>query len=298
MSYNSSINVLLRYQKTRIPWVIFAPLAFFLCVASATGRWPFDAAAWCLNWVIALCLVVQFRLWDDLVDVESDRLIHPGRVLCHTKSHQVFWGILGLLLMLNSVMIASFKSSYSLGVFLILNVSYLTWYSNLRKVISNMVVSHSIVLAKYPVFVFLLSGSHSDARAGLPLSYGMVVTFLCFFAYELQHDQRLRAKRHATSLLACVFFALWFVAILMLIELRSHASNLAFFQAGLLAVGSIVLAYLLQLYRVRAAPGLWCFGVFFVAFAWLLNFALGSCGPFDPPRGDRPTTSHVKLNFL
>lgn len=297
MLYNSSINVLLRYQKTRIPWSIFASLALFLCIASETGRWPFGAAAWCLTWVMALCLVVQFRLWDDLADVESDRLIHPERVLCQTKSHQIFWGILGLLLMVNTVLIAVFRSNDSLGVFLILNVSFLIWYSNLRKVISNMVVSHSIVLAKYPVFVFLLSGSHSEARACLPLSYGMVVTFLCFFAYELQHDQRLRAHRHATSLLACVFFALWFVAILMLIELRSHASNLAFVQAGLLAAGSIILAYLFQQYRVRAAPGLWHFGVFFVAFAWLLNFALGSCGPFDPLRGDSPATSHVKTKF-
>ena len=298
MLYNSSTNVLLRYQKTRIPWVIFAPLALFLCVASATGRWPFDAAAWCLNWVMALCMIVQFRLWDDLSDVESDRLIHPGRVLCQTKSHQIFWVILGLLLIVNTVLIASFKSYHSLGVFLILNVSYFIWYSIPRKVTSNMVLSHSIVLAKYPVFVFLLNGSHSDARAGLPLGYGMVVTFLCFCAYELQHDQRLRAKRHATVLLACEFSALLFVATLMLIELRSKASILALVQIGLLAVGGIVLTYLLQLCRVRAAPGLWYFGVFFVAFAWLLNFALGSCGLFDPPRGDSPTTSHVKLNFL
>ena len=297
MLYNSSTNVLLRYQKTRIPWVIFAPLALFLCVASATGRWPFDAAAWCLNWGMALSLVVQFRLWDDLADVGSDRLIHPGRVLCQTKSLQIFWGILGLLLIVNTLLIASYKSTHSLGVFLILNVSYLMWYSIPRKLNSDMIVSHSIVLAKYPVFVFLLSGSHAAERAGLQLGYGMVVTFLCFCAYELQHDQRLRATHHATSLLAYEFFALVLAAILMLFELLSNASSLAFLQAGLTVVGSVVLAYLWQRYRVRDDARFRHFAVFFVAFAWLLNFAWAVAGPFDPPLGDSSTTSHVKIEF-
>ncbi len=297
MLYNSSTNVLLRYQKTRIPWVIFAPLALFLCVASATGRWPFDAAAWCLNWGMALSLVVQFRLWDDLADVGSDRLIHPGRVLCQTKSLQIFWGILGLLLIVNTLLIASYKSTHSLGVFLILNVSYLMWYSIPRKLNSDMIVSHSIVLAKYPVFVFLLSGSHAAERAGLQLGYGMVVTFLCFCAYELQTDQRLRATHHATSLLAYEFFALVLVAILMLFELLIKASSLAFLQAGLTVVGSAVLAYLRQRYRVRDEARLRHFVVFFVAFAWLLNFAWAVAGPFDPPLGDSRTTSHVKIEF-
>ena len=296
MLYNSSTKVLLRYQKTRIPWVIFAPLALFLCVASATGRWPLDAAAWCLNWGMALSLVVQFRLWDDLADVGSDRLIHPGRVLCQSKSLQIFWGILGLLLIVNALVSASFKSTHSLGVFLILNLSYLMWYSILRKLTSNRIVSHSIVLAKYPVFVYLLSGPHSAERAGLQLGYGMVVTFLCFCAYELQHDQRLRATHHATSLLAYEFFALVLVAISMLFELLSNASSLAFIQAGLTVVGSVVLAYLWQRNRVRDAPGLRHFGVFFVAFAWLLNFAWAVAGPLDPPREGSPTTSHVKID--
>lgn len=232
---------------------------------------------------MALCLVIQFRLWDDLADVESDRLTYPERVLCQTHSYRMFWGTLGLLLIVNAVLIASFKSTHSVGVFLVLNASCLIWYSLLRKLLSNRVVSHLIVLVKYPVFVFLLSGSQTDARVGLSLGYGMFVTFFCFCAYELQHDQRLRAERHATSLLACHLFGMWFVAIFMLIELRTHASNLALVQAGLLGLGSIVLVYLLQRHRARADPGRWCFVVFFVAFAWLLNFALGSCGQFAPP---------------
>ena len=245
---------------------------------------------------MALSLVVQFRLWDDLADVGSDRLIHPGRVLCQSKSLQIFWGILGLLLIVNALLSASFKSTHSLGVFLILNVSYLMWYSILRKLTSNRIVSHSIVLAKYPVFVYLLSGPHSAERAGLQLGYGMVVTFLCFCAYELQHDQRLRATHHATSLLAYEFFALVLVAISMLFELLSNASSLAFIQAGLTVVGSVVLAYLWQRNRVRDAPGLRHFGVFFVAFAWLLNFAWAVAGPLDPPRAGSPSTSHVKID--
>jgi len=295
--YNSSIERLLRYRKTRIPWGIFASLALFLCIASATGRWPIDAAEWCLNWGMALCLVVQFRLWDDLADVESDRLIHPGRVLCQTKNHQIFWVTFGLLLIVNGILVAAFKSYTSLGAFLALNISFVIWYSKLRMLCSQNVVFHSIVLVRYPVFVFLLSGSHFGARAGLPLGYGMLVTFLCFCAYELLHDQRLLANRNAASLLAGEFSALLFVAILMLIELRRNEPILAFVQAGLLAAGTIILTFLFRQYRQRAAPGLWHFGVFFVAIAWLFNFALGSGGPFDPQRGDPSAKSHVNTKL-
>lgn len=296
MSFNSSIDLLLRYQKSRVPWRVFASLALFLCVASATGCWPIEVAEWCLRWILALCLVVQFRLWDDLADVESDRVLHPSRVLCQAHSHQVFWRILGTLWIVNSVLIATFKSYTSLGVFLVLNVAYVLWYSMPRKVSNDHVIVHSMVLVKYPVFVFLLNGSHTDTRLGLSHCYGMLATFLCFCAYELQHDERLRVNRHVASLLACEFSTLWFVGLLMLIDLQRHAPVHAFVQASLLAAGGIALAILFRQFRVRTTPR-WCqFGVFFVTFAWLLNFALGSGMPNGSPHSSaepRIPTKHL-----
>lgn len=298
VSFNSSIDLLLRYQKTRIPWSIFASLALFLCIASATSRWPTEVAEWCFNWVLALCMVVQFRLWDDLADVENDRVHHPSRVLCQTQSHQVFWGLVGTLCIVNTVLIATFKSYTALAAFFVLNVACVLWYSMPRKMSSDHVVVHAMVLVKYPVFVFLLGDSPAKGYLSLSLCYGMLVTFLCFCAYELQHDERLRANRHAVTLLAFEFLALWFVAILTLIELRRNASIFAIGQAGLLVVGSIILAFLFRQFQGRVAVGWWQFGVFFVGFAWLLNFALGNSSLFDPPHRDSSVKLHVPTNPL
>jgi hypothetical protein len=151
---------------------------------------------------------------------------------------------------------------------------------------------------KYPVFVFLLGDSPAKGYLSLSLCYGMLVTFLCFCAYELQHDERLRANRHAVTLLAFEFLALWFVAILTLIELRRNASIFAIGQAGLLVVGSIILAFLFRQFQGRVAVGWWQFGVFFVGFAWLLNFALGNSSLFDPPHRDSSVKLHVPTNPL
>jgi hypothetical protein len=296
VSFNSSIDLLLRYQKSRIPWSIFASLALFLCIASATSRWPTEVGKWCFHWTLALCMVVQFRLWDDLADVENDRGNHPSRVLCQTQSHQVFWGLVGTLCIVNTVLIATFKSYIALAAFFVLNVAYVLWYSMPRKMSSDHVVVHAMVLLKYPVFVFLLSGPRGEWHLSLSLCYGMLVTFLCFCAYELQHDERLRANRHAVTLLAFAFSSLCFVAILMLIELRRNASVLTIGQAGLLVVGSIILAFLFRQFQGQAASGWWQFGVFFVGFAWLLNFALGNSSSFDPPHRDTSTKLHVPTN--
>lgn len=296
MSFNSSIDLLLRYQKTRIPWGIFASLALFLCIASATSRWPTEVAEWCFNWILAMCMVVQFRLWDDLADVENDRVHHPSRVLCQTQSHQVFWGLVGTLCIVNTVLIATFKSYTALAAFFVLNVACVLWYSLPRK--SDDIFVHAMVLVKYPVFVFLLSGPRGEWHLSLSLCYGMLVTFLCFCAYELQHDERLRANRHAVTLLAFAFSSLCFVAIFMLIELRRNASIFTLGQAGLLIVGSIMLAFLFRQFQVQAASGWWKFGVFFVGIAWLLNFALGSSSSFDPPHRESFAKLHVPTNPL
>lgn len=298
MSFNSLIDLLLRYQKTRIRWSIFASLALFLCIASATSRWPTEVAEWCLNWTLATCMVVQFRLWDDLADVENDRVHHPSRVLCQTQSHQVFWGLVGTLCIVNAVLIALFKSYAAVAAFFVLNVAYVLWYSLPRKMSSDHIIVHAMVLMKYPVFVFLLSGSPAKGHLSLSLCYGMLVTFLCFCAYELQHDERLRVNRYAVSLLAFAFSSLCFVAFLMLIELRRNASIFTLGQAGLLIVGSIILAFLFRQFQVQAASVWWQFGVFFVGIAWLLNFALGNSTSFDPPHRDSSAKLHVPTNPL
>lgn len=284
MLFNSSIDAIVRYQKTRIPLAIFGPLAVFLCVASASGHWPGDPSTWGLNLVLALLLIVQFRLWDDLADVSHDRIHQPERVLCQTQSHQCFWGVVVGLLIINASLIAAFKSYQALAVFLALNLMFLVWYSQRQTLTFYHVISHAIVLTKYPAFVWLLSVSHSDGHERLMLFLGMTVTFLNFCAYELQHDARLRGLPQATNLLAASLSGLAFCAVLMLMDLSRGASSLVWVHAGLTLVGSGILVSLFQRVRAQTVRGLWHFAVFLVAFGWLLNFALASCLTFQTRR--------------
>ena len=50
-----------------------------------------------LNVLLACTLVFQFRIWDDLNDLEDDRLSHPTRALSQASSVIYFFGSSGFL---------------------------------------------------------------------------------------------------------------------------------------------------------------------------------------------------------
>ncbi len=259
-----------------MPVALLGSLTMFLCTAALATGWPAAASTWLLNISLATLLVAQFRLWDDLSDIAGDQVLVPQRVLCRTKSLVGFRIVLGLLFTVNVTLLATYKSGLSLIAFLILNFLVFAWYTIRGQLTFNSVFSHTIVLLKYPVFVYLLS-SHAGGRERiLTAVYAMSVTFLCFCIYELLHDHRVSSIKHAHQLLMLELMAVVLVGFLILKDLIGKSELLAVVQFGLVVVGSVVLIRLLQRSLNQVPPGRWCYAVFLVGFVWLLNYALAS----------------------
>ena len=73
-------------------------------VAARAVRFNAETAA---AYVMALLLVLELRLWDDLCDLELDRQIHPDRVLCQSASVRPFLGLFFILMAINFALVLS-----------------------------------------------------------------------------------------------------------------------------------------------------------------------------------------------
>ena len=260
-----------------MPVLLIGPLTMFLCTATLAARgWPSTASTWMLNIVLAALLVMQFRLWDDLSDVDSDRGIFPERVLCRAKSLVRFRIVLGLLFIVNFFLLAAYKSGLALSVFLVLNFLVFAWYSVRGRVRMDPVFSQTIVLLKYPAFVYLLGSHAGGPERVLNSIYSMSLTLLCFCIYELLHDSRVGPSTHVKKWLMIEMVAMLFIGILMLNDGIGRSQMSVFVPASLIVMGMVVLARLFQRFCDQVPPGVWCYVVFLVGFVWLLSYALAS----------------------
>jgi hypothetical protein len=274
--FNCSTSELLRYRKSRMPVTLIGPLMVLLCTAALATGWPATASTWMLNAVLAVLLIVEFRLWDDLSDVDSDRVLFPDRLLCQAKSLVGFRIVVGLLFAVIVILLAANRSKLCLTTFLVLNSLVLAWYSVRGRIRFSSAFSQTIVLLKYPVFVYLLSSNAGGRESMLTSSYAMGLTFLCFCIYELLHDSRIGPMKDVQRLLMIEMAAMILVGMLMLNDLIGRSQMLVVVHAGFVFVGIVVLARLFQRSRNQVPPGRWCYDVFLVGFVWLLDFALAS----------------------
>ena len=275
-----------------MPVLLIGSLTLFLCTAALAMGWPTAASTWILNIVLAALLVMQFRLWDDLSDVGSDRGIFPERVLCQAKSLVGFRIVLGLLFAVNVTLLAVYKSELALNTFLVLNFLVFAWYFVRGRVRIGSVFSQTVVLIKYPAIVFLLGSQAGGAERMLNSSYSMSLTFLCFCIYELLHDNRVGPIKYVQRWLMIGMVAMVLVGILMLKDLVGRSQMSVFVQTGLVILGIVVLTRLFQRFRNQVPPGRWCYAVFLVGFVWLLSYALSS-----DPRGT-PRAIAMGVDFI
>lgn len=273
-SIGAHFDEVMRYRKSRMPARIYLPLVLFLCTASFATGWPTTAASWMVNLVLAGTLLFQFRLWDDLSDVDDDRLDHPGRVLCQATTLFPFWLVIAITFAFNVTLIAVSRTEAAVAAFLILNAVMLVWYWNNNSRV-NAVVRYHVVLIKYPVFVYLLC-PFSNGSGGRPIIYAMGLAYLCFCVYELLHDQRLHRFAGMSYVLAAELVVLELLATLILIDLSKVAEPWAIVQAALAVLGAVIFVFLHQRQRVHTAPGRWCYAVFLIGFCWLLNYSIAT----------------------
>lgn len=182
------MNDLLRYRRERLPMALVLSVAALLTIAATvlSGRWPIADVLW--NVVLAGFLVIQFRLWDDLNDINNDRISHPDRILCRLGSHSHFQIVVVILFVLNSIALTLTKSPNAVAVFVVLNAVFLLWYRVLRNWFGTFLHVH-LVLTKYPVFAFLLADEPlSKNRTSAVLMLAVVYVGACI--YEFVHKRQ------------------------------------------------------------------------------------------------------------
>ncbi len=83
--------------------------AMVLRRSSPVGNGGRPGAGVCASWplVLAVVLLLQFRLWDDLEDLERDRAVHPDRVLVRSDSGSVPLRLPGVQAITNILLLAS-----------------------------------------------------------------------------------------------------------------------------------------------------------------------------------------------
>ena len=133
--------------------------------------------------LFALLLIGQFRLWDDLANIESDRLRHPERVLSRSARLGQFVA-LGLILATANIAIAGWLAGPSgVTLLIVLDAAMATWYA--LRPHHRTLAGDLLLLAKYPAFVFIIAGPLS-ASSGRTIEALAIYGAAC--AFEIWHD--------------------------------------------------------------------------------------------------------------
>ncbi len=188
-------TILLDWVRERFKLHLAAPLVAALCgIAGLTGTWP-GSGRFVATVVLATLLLAQFRLWDDLADVEADRKSHPERTLPRAASLRPFRdALLWLAGITAGIIVLLDPSGLKLAVLAALDLALAGWYRFRPREYS---LGYHVVLLKYPVFVYLLSSEPVHLQRRM---FAMTAVYLAACIYEALHDPRLRgiwAARYA-----------------------------------------------------------------------------------------------------
>ena len=196
---SSSPADLRAWRRERFQLRRFGPLALVLALAASAGAGRPRMERLGRDALLALLLLLQFRLWDDLADLPRDRVDHPARVLCRAATHGRFRAAMvgsagaSTLLLARPSGHRQPPSPAGLLGFAALNAGLFAWYAGPGRRHSGTALGAHVVLLKYPAFVALLRGSDRPAGAALAVACAGVYLALC--AHELLGDARLLARR-------------------------------------------------------------------------------------------------------
>jgi hypothetical protein len=260
----------LAYLRERYPLPRFLPLAVFLATAGQAGASAWEPVGLARGVLLALGLVLQFRLWDDLESLPEDRLEHPGRVLCQARSLTPFLVLLGATAALNTALLL--HAPLALLGYAALCALGLAWYRWLAPRLSRGALAAHGLLLKYPAFVMLLHSASSEGV--LPVLVPGLV-YLCFCAHELLHDQRLLSRPGMPRLLQAELLGLWALSAALCLAPPGQGV-LAGTQLALCLCAPLLLGALYRRSLARGGVGPFGDAVFALSFLQTLNFTLRS----------------------
>jgi hypothetical protein len=267
--YASSIEELFSYTRTRFAPAVFVPLALFLYAASAAGaglqRWT-DVL---LGAALAYMLLFQLRLCDDLADCDSDAARFPDRILVASPSITKYRLLVALVFAVNVSVIALQSDFVRLAAFLTLNVALFIWYGYLRNLVQSPLIRSHILLLKYPVLVFALSGLFVPVDP-IYLGYSMLLVYLAFCNYEWLHDPAFTGEKHAFHSLVVEGTVLVTAPLWILSLLPWPDRSLVTLSIVLVLLTAFLAIYVVGRYLARNDTGLWTYAPFLIALFHIL----------------------------
>ncbi len=180
------MSIVIAYLAERFPLAVFAP-AFLLIVGAVT--WSMDTVtngAIARTSLLALVLVVQFRLWDDMEDADRDRVTHPERILVRSPARP--FRVLHVALLIAAGAACATRPPAFIA-FISLEAAFWWTYRHLRRHISEDAWRFGAVLMKYPGLMVVLSLA-AGAVSPLRLALAATAAYICASAYELWHTER------------------------------------------------------------------------------------------------------------
>jgi len=183
------ISTFTAYLRERFRPSIFGPATALLVTAALWATSTTRTRAMILESVaIAVLLLLQFRLWDDLEDRERDRAAHPDRVLVRGLLAP-FRRALAALGLTNVALFAAIDSRAALTGLIVLDLTFWLAYRQLRPRLRDNFWRFQVLLLKYPAFVGLIA-----VGIGTPLPDRLAAAALAVYAsacaYEFLHDRQ------------------------------------------------------------------------------------------------------------
>jgi 4-hydroxybenzoate polyprenyltransferase len=171
-----------RYWRERFTPARFVPAAVLVAMA-ATATSGGGGRDWAIRSGLALFLIAQFRIWDDLADRERDRHAHPHRVLVAARAIWPFVAQAIVLAAINIALLSALEGVAAARRLLAVNGAAAAYY--FLRAPRRTIGSDLVLLAKYPAFVLLLCGT--DPRPGR-LVLALALTYAAACAFEVWHD--------------------------------------------------------------------------------------------------------------
>jgi 4-hydroxybenzoate polyprenyltransferase len=177
------MTLLLAYARERLTASRLLPAVLLLILATIAGRGWSGGGALVADALTGLALVIAFRIWDDLADLERDRTTHPDRVAVRAAS---------LLPLRIAASVIGIAGATLLGLTRgVPSVAFLASYTIVLAAVyagrgPRSAASDAILLLKYGVFTLALIGV-PDARTARGLA-AAAAAFVAACLYEWWHD--------------------------------------------------------------------------------------------------------------
>ena len=203
VSSNSVAADLLAYGRERVTRWRIASLALLVTGTAFLVDPPLDGGDALLRAGLALLLIAQFRVWDDLADRAYDSAHHPARVLARSATTARFWALFATLSAGAVFAVGKAGSIAAISILAGLMALLAAVYHGPWHFPRDRFVRSQAVLLKYPAFIVLLTASGPSRRAIL----GGAIVYLLLSVYEWRDDPATRATRAGGRILVLLAVA-------------------------------------------------------------------------------------------